>query len=203
MLVWALPAPARADASCESDLDSYKGTDAGRLVVAFGASPARVNFDTFALYFRSQDRCNVGRLFHLHDNIFFSAKPDITEPKEEGEVWVWSLKPGNYEFFNFEVSSNNGFGGFSLKSQDDFSIPFTIKARQTIYLGDFRAMPVKRPSILFGIHVLSSVTFVVTDQSARDVPIAKAKDASVGNVEIAVPDLSSLDSPFFKSETKH
>jgi len=134
---------------------------------------------------------------HLHDNMFSSVSPDINSEFEEAEVWVWQLQPGDYEFYNFEVRSNSPYSGGTSSSKNDFSIPFTIKAGQTLYLGDFHAYGIEGRNF-FGLPVHGGVYFGISDQSARDIPIAKREDPAISAFEVALPNVSAIASPYFR-----
>jgi hypothetical protein len=114
-----------------------------------------------------------------------------------GGVRTYSLQPGEYEIYNVELFSSNGLAleRFSLKKP--ISIPFTIKPGQTVYLGEFRAMPLEGRNF-FGLPADAGVKFELSDQSARDIPIARTQDSRVTTPEIRIPDPAAIQSPFFE-----
>ena len=195
---------ASADSSCDEDarLGGYKGSDAGRLIIAFGSNHG-MDYAGYRLNYRAKSGCGKAFLSHLHANFnIFTAllpqkKPDIDDAAEEAEVWVVPLAPGEYEFYDFEIWSDNGIVRNRFSPREKFSVPFTIKAGTSTYLGDFRAMALSGRNIV-GFPVEGGAYFMISDQSDRDLNIAKAHDPAVREVEKAVPDAQALGSSYFR-----
>jgi hypothetical protein len=49
----------------------------------------------------------------------------------------------------------------------------------------------------FGMPLPAGVIFQVSDQSARDIPIARRKNSAVEDPTIAIPDIRTLNNPAF------
>ena len=189
---------ALADAQCDRDkwAGGYAGPDAGKLIMAFGSNHG-MDYSRYQLYYRPKTRCGEAFISHLHNNIFSAQKPDIDDNAEEAEVWELRLPPGDYEFYNFEITSDNGIVRKRFTSPEDFSVPFTIKPGKTSYFGDFRAMAVEGRNI-FGLAVDAGAYFMISDQSDRDLQIAKLKDSTISGVENSVPDPRTLNNNYFR-----
>jgi len=197
-------AEASADSACDKDasLLGYKGSDAGRLIIAFGSNHG-MDYAGYRLNYRAKSGCGKAFISHLHANFnIFTAllpqkQPDIDDAAEEAEVWVVPLAPGEYEFYDFEIWSDNGIVRNRFSPREEFSVPFTIKTGTSTYLGDFRAMALNGRNIV-GFPVEGGAYFMISDQSDRDLKIAKAHDPAVTEVEKAVPDAKTLGSSYFR-----
>lgn len=98
----------------------------------------------------------------------FGDSPEFSDG-EAGVVKVMKFAPGTYEFYS--VTFGNHLHQWT--SDAHFSLPFTIEAGKTTYLGDFAAVPVLEDDELEGAY------FVVTDKHERDIAIAKRKDPAL------------------------
>jgi hypothetical protein len=149
----------------------------------------------YRLYFRTRDKSKMAELKYTADISFLNPSGgDYSDDIKAGDVAVWELAPGDYEFYNFELYYGNGLVEKTYSSQEDFSIPFTIKPGKTLYLGEFRAM---EQGSGFGATP-GRPKFQIFDEHARDLPIAKRKDPLVGEPEILVPYPAAINSPFFE-----
>jgi hypothetical protein len=113
--------------------------------------------------------------------------------REAGRVIVQSLPPGRYEIQDFGFSGTIVVAGVSWSSTTPFSIPFTIKPGEATYIGNIA----RAPSLGTRLQPLLGAVgyFVVSDQSARDLPIAQARDAALPPVRLEVTDVSGLGHP--------
>ncbi|MBV9571643.1 MAG: hypothetical protein JO056_10430 [Alphaproteobacteria bacterium] len=181
-----LGSSSRTDAgwfSSGDDLHEYQGADAGVLALSLGAYK-EANYSVYKLIFRTREKTKTGRLTYNP-----RARPDYSNDYIAGAVRTYSLTPGDYEIYDLEIFYTNGFVQETFSSKEPFSIPFTIKPKQTIYLGEFRAMPMSRPSLLLlGLPVPAGAKFQLSDQSERDIPIARTQNSRVTNVEIKIPE---------------
>jgi hypothetical protein len=71
-----------------------------------------------------------------------------------------------------------------------------VKSGETVYIGDYRAHAAVWSGN--GQNPANGVVFDVSDQSARDIPIAKKKDKEIGEVTVSIPDTTS-GRPYFQS----
>ncbi|MFB4252816.1 MULTISPECIES: hypothetical protein [Pseudomonas] len=93
---------------------------------------------------------------------------DIHEPRAAGSVFVMPLKPGDYEFYNFQFWSmvyTPGLGSRlqSQEAREEFVLPLRLEAGKAYYIGEFRS-------------VCSQVTqcfFAWSNQMPRDAVIAQ------------------------------
>ncbi len=105
---------------------------------------------------------------------------------------VFDLAAGDWVIDDFEFGDRKG----NVTPKRAFSIRFAERAGQTIYIGDYR-VGVRLPSNVYSEGMgLAFVSFAVSDQSARDIPIAKHKDIDVADVEITIPNIR-LHTPYF------
>jgi len=191
--------------STRPSMEPYTGPDAGRLVMSVGGYRG-ANFGRYWLYFRTQDRTRSGDIGYAcghtlgcADMLTFAASPatDYADNIEAADVIVLPLAPGDYEFYDFEVFYNSTYAQSTFRSRGEFSIPFTIKPGEAVYLGEFRAMDVPGQNLI-GLPVPAGAKFQIFDESARDLPIARAKDPKITDVKVALPDVSKIGTPAFE-----
>lgn len=172
----------------------YAGSDAGSLVIAIAAQDG-TRYDDYWLYFRKKDRSAEGEIWWGQQNPFDHRKLDINDNKEEGIVDIRRLPPGDYEIFNYQAHINSAPLQGRWKAKSDFSIPFTIAAGRATYIGEMMAVEIGSEKPFLGSRKHEGAYFVLTDKSARDVPIARTKEPNVGEVAITVVDPNSLANP--------
>lgn len=182
---------AKAGWFSSDDLVEYQGSDAGVLVLSLGAYKG-ADYSVYRLFFRTRDKSKTAQLTYSR-----SARPDYSNDYIAGAVRTYSLEPGEYEFYDFELFFTNGFLTEHFSAKEPFSIPFTIKPTQTIYLGEFRAMPLSGSSLI-GLPAHAGAKFQLSDQSARDLPLAKSQNSLVAIPEIRIPDPTVIASPLFE-----
>ena len=191
-LFFEISIPAHAGLfSSDDELVEYQGPDAGVLALSLGAYKG-ADYSTYRFFFRTRDGSKIG-----HFSYSLNTRPDYSDAYTTGVVRTYSLQPGEYEIYDFEFFFSNGYLNERFSSKKPFSIPFTIKPKQTVYLGEFRAMPTEGHN-LFGLPVHAGAKFQLSDQSARDIPIAKTQDTRVANPEIRIPDPASIGSRLFE-----
>ncbi len=217
-------------AHAERPLAGYKGADAGRLVLSLSAENSAQQYTLFILYRREGDKRSdaVGYdfvrglaghkpdfgqdAFHktrlLNPQMLAVAADDDLKHVSEGMVLVTALAPGSYEIFNVNQTVQKGTMIWKYNLKSEVSLKFEIKPGKATYIGEFKALPLTTPGLFgdqkprwfFGGRNAEGVHFVVTDQGARDLPIAIQKDPSLGEVVTAVPDVDSLQNPMFSSK---
>ena len=183
---------------CESTPipDDYKGADAGRVVIGIGARSG-TGFDLYQLRFRRAGETNgdagLGAVGWLQSNLFREQAPDYHTDSEAGVVQVRSIPAGRYEVFTFLVSDSRG----SWFPREEFSIPFVVRPRETVYLGNYRAQRVSGKN-LFGMRIPIGAIFVVSDRMQADMEIARGKEATLGaDATNATPRVEAIGSPLF------
>lgn len=193
-------------ASVSAIRTDYAGADAGKVILGIGAATG-TSYSNYGLAFRkrtntpsaSNEKPAVGHFIYSQGSIFPSKGISYKSTSETGEVLTQSLPPGEYEIFNFSISSNGNQGQIIFKPKSDFSIPFTVKSGETIYLGNYQANRLTGKNF-FGLNVSAGAVFVVTDRLKVESSIAKANGSpSLGAVENATPDPKKIGSPFFVS----
>jgi hypothetical protein len=177
--------------SSDDELTEYQGADAGVLALSLGAYKG-ADYSIYRLFFRTRNGKKSGDLTY---NRF--SRPDYSDAYISGAIRTYSLEPGDYQIYDFELFFSNGFVEQRFSAKEPFSIPFTIKPKQTVYLGEFRAMAIEGQN-LFGLPAHAGAKFLLSDQSARDIPIARAQDTRVANPEIRIPDPAAIGSPIFE-----
>jgi hypothetical protein len=96
-------------------IERYTGPDAGRLVISL-AGYRGANFSRYWLYFRIQDRTKSDSLDYACGGTLScqglfglgslsAPNTDFVDNIEAGNVLVLPLAPGNYEFYDFEIST--------------------------------------------------------------------------------------------------
>jgi tetratricopeptide (TPR) repeat protein len=177
---------------------NYTGADAGYVVISIALHDAGVGIVAMILDAESSDG-NVLSAFRMwRPSIFGSKTYDIQDGTEiVGDVVVRSLPPGNYVLSRMTYVAATGCNGANPTGY--FSIPFTVKAGQVTYLGALRYEPLTW-NTLFGSACSHGGYFVVSDEKARDVAIAKTKLASLPDVVVSsVPDTAALRLPLFQA----
>lgn len=92
---------------------------------------------------------------------------DVKEMDGAASVFVLPLKPGDYEFYDFQFFSSNysptlGTTYTSVQAREKFNLPLRLQAGKAYYLGEFR-------SLCLG----ASCAFRWRDQQGRDEAIAR------------------------------
>lgn len=124
-------------------------------------------------------------------NGLFNASPnDLASVGGNGTVVTWGLHPGRYAVTYYDLKG----GMLEFFPDDSFSIPFTIRAGRSTYIGSYQPISGTRNG-LFGAQVVWGAHFVITDESARDIPIARAKNTTLGPVDVEVFDVDQLNNP--------
>lgn len=104
-------------------------------------------------------------------------KIEFEEGARHGIVIVFPLVPGEYEISRYVVafSTGTGYRYVPWASKQGFSIPFSIVAGRTTYLGQIMLDPPERADALAVIvkSLDSKGIFAVSDQLARDMYLAE------------------------------
>ncbi len=157
----------------------------------------------------------------LHGNAggLFGGKSDFSAPKEDiqskgafagtnlayyqhipykGNVLVNQLPPGDYVVEGISINNIGGtayYGGVSITQKyfggAAISSPIKIKPGVATYIGEYKTLEVKG-DFKIGFRGFKGWRIVVSDQSARDLPIARQKCAAITQTEVAVPDVDGL-----------
>lgn len=168
-----------------------------------GASTGTMN-TTYALQFRKRvpggatKKETWGEITFDQSHLFNKLQSaDYQSSRETGMVLVQAMPPGEYEIYNFFIFRRAGVLTYSFRSKTDLSIPFTVKAGQATYLGNYQANDFSGKNII-GFSEPAGAVFVVTDRLAAELPIAQAKaNTALGTPADATPVPESIGSPFF------
>lgn len=93
---------------------------------------------------------------------------DVKDQTGVASVFVLPLKPGDYEFYDFQFFSSTysptlGTTYTSVQAREKFNLPMRLQAGKAYYLGEFR-------SLCLGASLCA---FRWRDQQGRDEPIAR------------------------------
>jgi hypothetical protein len=136
-----------------------------------------------------------GGLIRLKRTGLWGPKMDVDfEGHDSGYVFVRSLPPGHYEIYDFGLSGSRGMSAVYTSSREKFAIPFDIQAGEATYIGSFA----RAPSFQGPMHRVAGAMgyFIVSDQSERDLPIARARHAELpADIRNAVFDVTALNHP--------
>lgn len=92
------------------------------------------------------------------------ARPRQAGVARRGQRVRHALKPGDYEFYDFQFFWNGYNGGYSsIRAREQFLVPMHLEAGKAYYIGEFR-------SRCLG---LSACLFFHGDQQPRDEVIAR------------------------------
>lgn len=186
-----------ATAAKKAEAD-YAGDDGGYLVYSVGTIRIGMHFD---FPYRRVATADGGVVDdwkgHIEPTVggAFTLKvknPDFTGV-ETGHVIVRRLPPGSYAIDNFAFAGQSpGGGGIGWSSAKPFRIAFTIKPGEATYIGSFMRSP------SFGTPLAETLGaagfFVISDQSARDLPIALTKRPALPQVMPQVTDVAPFGS---------
>lgn len=117
------------------------------------------------------------------------ANPDYTG-RDTGKVFVTRLPAGRYEVFDFGFGGSLAGRGTSWSSRTRFSMPFTIRPGEATYIGNFA----RAPSLGTPLEAQLGAAgfFVISDKSERDFPIARSREASLGDIRKDITDVSQF-----------
>jgi hypothetical protein len=190
--------------SCEHSVmgplpnSAYKGADHGYVVLSIEVvKPFAYGMNwAYRLDIRKRDgsyRTNAG----YARGVMFGHPFNMDGPDKDkyGAVAVRALSPGEYEIYNYGVSWTD-FADHWFNPKSDFSIPFTVKTGETTYIGNFGAIGLMGRSVI-GADVPAGILFVIRDEAARDIAVAKGKVSDLGPVKSEIADPKALNIPEF------
>jgi hypothetical protein len=104
---------------------------------------------------------------------------DYRSATEAGVVSVVPMAPGDYEVFAIEILFEVGLSKTTYRPRVPVVIPFTLRAGEVVYLGNFQANRLTGSGLL-GIGVPAGAVFVVEDRESADLAIARRVDSRLG-----------------------
>jgi hypothetical protein len=184
-------------ASVSQDLAAESGSSAGLLLgsMGFGVPNAYTDLE---FYFRRKSDGKAGSLRVPPKSAAQASKIEI---KGEGgralQVFAVPLPPGDYEFFTYLGYAPGSGDTNYARPRVDFSIPFTIAAGRTTYVGEY--VVDSRPQMRSTGRLVAEARFVVADKLERDLAAARDAGRAVGTATAAraVPDVKRLNLPNF------
>jgi hypothetical protein len=190
-----------AVAACQSLPTPYQGADRGYMVASIVAPRSSTTYRRYEFYFRpvGSELADVKAFKWAKLDVLQQSVGDFETHERIGFVGVASLPPGKYEIFSF-VAWNNSTPSSALSPRGGLSIPFTVKAGDVVYLGEFYSVATWGENI-FGIRRPSAPYFVHSNQRERDLSIARGKDPSLpSSARNAITNAEALGTPFVRSK---
>ncbi len=181
--------------ACQMNVSMYDGPDAGYAVASIAVSKGST-YSNVQLDFRSRDGKSDSYLFWVNDEAVLAPAADFSSATEHGGVATLRLRPGQYEFYSFGVTAPD----LGYTPRVAFSVPITIEPGKVTYLGQYLTLGLPKEG-LFGGEILGAPYFVISDQQARDVPLAVRQTPALGALLVVnrVPDPAKLGVPYFRS----
>lgn len=170
---------------------SYSGADAGQVVASINNNATA--YSNMELRLRAvpgtgdRQKDPVGRL-QYRMGMFTSTEPEVWEGRAHGVVAVASLPPGRYEIFNYEMVQT-GLVEITVRSREPLSIPFEVRAGQTVYLGAYE-VSLRRNRLGLPDPFLPVIR--IRDRFDRDMRVATQKGAKEANAVNATPPISEI-----------
>ncbi len=168
---------------CNTLQINYKGSNKGQVILSLTANKENP-IQTYTLRIRKRDKSATGGFGYVPHNLFRPTPCDFEERYYHGFVKVLKLEPGEYEVFNFVLGTGSGI---IYTAKEDFSAPFTVKERETIYIGEYWFTPIKGTSFL-GFRKWEFYV-ALSDRGGRDIPIAIKKEPTIRDdwIKVQVP----------------
>jgi hypothetical protein len=114
------------------------------------------------------------------------TKVQFSDGGYQGTTFAIALPTGEYEFFNYEMED---IDRTRWSSEEDYSIPFNVKANQTSYLGEIK-LHVKTTTDFLGGYIFHGGFWTVNDESVRDINIFKKHQPEHSLDDISIDILS-------------
>ena len=157
-------------------LRNYSGADSGTIVASVGmTSENTMHFAT--IEFRRKNATDLGLLEFSPRaaSAFGGTSVDFSSPAGTATLVRKRLPPGEYEIISFSSGANYGNSMVWFNAPQNFSIPFTVKAGEVVYLGQY----------LVGLNLAngkpSSSNLLIANESQRDLTKIGAITTDVRN----------------------
>ena len=144
----------------------------------------------------------VGGFFVLTNTMFNSKDSyDVAGEGFRGKTFRQALPPGDYEIVNIRLSSDTGQVSMLFSSKEPFSMRFSVRPGEVVYLGRFQAHGVWGRNIL-KMKVADGGFFEIQDRLDEDVQLALAKGSPIEGVMVRRAELVPEDHAraFFRLE---
>lgn len=120
------------------------------------------------------------------------ADPDFTG-RATGKVIAVRVPAGQYEVFQFGFGGSVAGTGLAWSSRKPFSLPFTVRPGEATYIGSFARAPSLGTPLQPQLGAAGY--FIVSDESERDLKIARDRDPALPPVRTEVTDVTQFDHP--------
>lgn len=162
----------------------------GTVVGSIGLLRKATNLQRYTLLARNVATGQQVEFFYA-DQSSFRYKPDFIDNGADVQLFTTPLPEGRYEIWNYEYSFVPllRFMEPRRRPEQDFSLPFEIKAGQATYLGQFIAVPSLGKPVL-GMPNILAYYWEISDRRTRDIAQARLKlpEAKFDIVTSAIPD---------------
>jgi hypothetical protein len=171
---------------------------AGNLVITLNApmmdGALSDAYRTYSIKVKRVDRDEVARIRYEQGTVVKSSN-DLAASGGNGAVFTKQLSAGDWVVSTFEIDTHSRVRWYPIK---ELNIPFKIQAGRATYIGSFQPIGYMTKTAL-GISIAGGVRWVVSDQSARDIPIAQSQNSNLGPVDVGVFDVDTLHHPLLSS----
>jgi hypothetical protein len=184
---------------------SLQGVSADKTGLVFGSigTDGDSRFSTYALRYRAVGSKDQGEFrFQLDQLHLVKTSIDFNKDNAAGTVFSVRLPAGDYELFNVMFYENHGqYGSSTFTSKRDFSINFSVKEGQAVYLGEYLGRRVTGKNIFY-LPVSAGGYFMVADRLDRDVAVLEKRGEPVSRdtVENLVPRVLEKSVPLLRAE---
>ncbi|PWK18730.1 hypothetical protein [Xanthomarina spongicola] len=137
----------------------------GYIIGTFTLIDEKPRYNGYGLLYKPEDK----KLGFFDDSFGISISRGLPHQKVENKrvyLFIKEHKVGDYEFFNYILSTNLGYSQKSIKSKKEFSIPFKVQEDSINYIGDFTFYPNGNEN---------GNLFVIQDKFEQDLPKLKEK----------------------------
>lgn len=174
-------------------------TEPGYLLISLGQSVASIA-NNHRLELRDTATREVKLLTFVDNKTSATSPTDFDTNAGRGNIFVLKLPPGRYEIFRFQSSTNSAKGSMKFGPKQEFSIPFQIEPGKVTYAGEY-INRVHVPPFDGTSRNVVFVYFVVSDQQARDLVIARQRGDIAPDMQVtnALPDAAKVGSPFIRN----
>ncbi len=177
---------------------NYSGVDAGYAIVSIGHTK-KTKYCSYKLLIRTKDKTAQNAVHYMPRNYTMDNGVNFENNKIIGSVELLKLPPGDYEIYNVDVFENLGLFQTNYRAEKEFSIPFTIKPNETIYLGEYIAVNIG--GNFLGASI-GGAYFIVKDKTKRDIEYIKNDYPStkLGKIINVVPIPEEIGCPLLRAD---
>lgn len=179
----------------------YLGDDAGFVVIGIGATK-ETNYSNYKIYYRNVETKEEDKFHYVKWTDLFDLGTEYSDDNEDGVVEFRVLRPGDYEIYNlwFYGPRVSDYAEYTL--QEEISIPFTIAAGETTYLGNYQANGIYGENFV-KMKVPVGAYFVVSDRCSNEIRTVKCVKNEINEdvVHKAIPTEQTVPDSIFVFDT--